>query len=325
MNDCEWPEVPEFYCDLPNTLSDSSQMQKLLLNPTEVEVRGERFIDCLTHVTLGKCSVLKLCQTYGHNLKYLNNVLKQGFVPNLSKLVVNGTVLENERINTFLHELDPNNIVKLEKLALKGFVILAEDLQILIDKLNSHQMTELHLWNCYGLRGSLSVLFTHSLPTLKCLTLRLFDLNSDDVQSLVEAETDGKLPRLKYLDILGSWINNLFTHSAKWNQLTIFATSDANVLNVEPEFLASLEDFHLKSVTVKSTPQITRRWPRLKVIEVWDNSIARCIADGVERDMFPTLTTIRGNVDVTISLLFTLYRANISVEINQFHSVAGER
>ena len=40
LNDCEWPEIPEFYCDLWNEeMSDLSQMQKLLLSLTEVSFR----------------------------------------------------------------------------------------------------------------------------------------------------------------------------------------------------------------------------------------------------------------------------------------------
>ena len=206
---------------------------------------------------------------------------------------------------------------------MKGLIIPAEDLEILRDKLISVQVTELNLWS-RSFTGSLSVLLTKSLPALRSLTLRLCDLIPEDLRSLAKAEAEGKLPQLRHLDISGSGINdaeliNLFTQSVQWSQLTSFGTSDVNVLNLNPELLASLEQLHMKGIKVRATPPITRQWRRLKIIEVWNKDIASCIAHGVERGMFPSLMTISGNVDIPISLLFKLYKANISVERNQFH------
>ena len=39
LHDCEWPEVPEFYCDIRSVLSDTFRMQKMLLNLTKLTVR----------------------------------------------------------------------------------------------------------------------------------------------------------------------------------------------------------------------------------------------------------------------------------------------
>ena len=297
LNDCEWLEVPEFSCSLSSTtMSDSSQMQKLLFNVTEVTYYEGDIIDRLIKVRLEKLSVLNVGRTNTHNLQCLNDVLKQGFLPNLSKLQVWQKKDKMQIINTFLYELDLNSISKLEKLALRLFAMLEHDLKILSDKLTSLHLTELDMWGSRVLTGSLSVLFTHSLPSLNTLILSSCDLNSGDLQSLAKAEVEGKLPKLKHLDISENKLfdikaSDLFTHSAQWNRLTTFVTDDENVLNVEPRFLTSLEELIVNDRAVQS---ITRRWPCLKIITLRkydDHKIVPCIVDGVERGMFPSLRT----------------------------------
>ena len=93
MNYCEWPEVPEFFCNVRTlTMSDPSEMQKLLLKLTELTFREDEekplHINRLIPVHLENLSVLKLILNYTAGLQSLNDVLKQGNLPNLSKLVI---------------------------------------------------------------------------------------------------------------------------------------------------------------------------------------------------------------------------------------------
>ena len=325
MNDYEWPEVPEFSCDLQGMIvSDSSQMQKLLLKQTELTVlcykKDPFHLDRLIPVRLENLSVLRLKFTLDAKPQGLNNVLKQGFLPNLSELDV--SLGNPSQIQTFLNDFDPNHTAKLEKLRLWGFNISTEELEILSEKLTVIQLTELDLSVIFGLTGRLSVLFTHRFPTLNTLILNWCQLNSDDIQSLARANVEGKLPQLRHLDILNNndvKICDLFTHSAQWNQLTTFLTSDINVLNVDPKYLTSLECLtSLKELFLYTDwcpISVTRRWPHLKFIEVNIEDLADCIADGVERGMFPSLTTVRcRSFDYKRSLFFKLLKANISVE-----------
>ena len=83
---------------------------------------------------------------------------------------------------------------------MKEFTISADDLKILSYKLTFLHVTELDLCDSRGLTGSLSVLFTHSLPTLN--TLIMHDLNSYDVQSLAKAGAEGKITSA---DEFGHW------------------------------------------------------------------------------------------------------------------------
>ena len=136
---------------------------------------------------------------------------------------------------------------------------------------------------------------------------------------MARANVEGKLPQLRHLDI--SWnpveISDLFTHSARWNQLKTLKASDENVLNVDPKYLTSLEKLILHTTFQRlEIPPVTRRWLRLKVIDVWDDDSPRCIADGVEQGMFPSLTTVRYSRIGSYKnpFFFKLLKANISVE-----------
>ena len=204
---------------------------------------------------------------------------------------------------------------------------LIYDLKILNDKLTSLQVTTLNLSDSHGFTGNLSVLFTYGLPKLTTLILRSRDLNSDDLQRLAKAEAEGKLPQLEHLDTSGYGYNNvqidnLFTHSAQWNQLTTITTSDENILNVAPEFLTSLEELILYRHG-RVDRSITREWLRLKAIRVdvdvdligknLPRSIIHCIVDGVERGMFPSLKTVRSYRRVPIPIQLKLFRANRSI------------
>ena len=323
FNDCEWPEVPEFSLQ---TDADTPPKQKLLANLSELTITGcsqELYIDNLIPVRLEKLSILRLEGVQDHNLQCLNNMLKRGHFPNLSELQVQS---KRTNLGTFLEEFDTNHTAKLEKLALQQFTRSAEKLEILSDKLTSIQLRELDMTGSSGFTGRLSALFTHSFPTLNTLILRSCDLNSDDLAALSRANVEGKLPQLRHLDISEKTtvkVSDLFTNSAQWNQLKTLTTSDPDILNAETNFLTSLEEIHLlifrikgRICTGKRWPSVTRCWSGLKAIAM-DTGDIDSLADGVERGMFPALTTVKVE-DSYISVkdgpsLFKLYKANISV------------
>ena len=319
MNDCEWPEAPEFSCDLRDMTM--SQMQKLLLKLTELSVSNESHdFDRLIPVRLENLSVLKVNFITITKLQSLNDVLKQGLVPNLSALTLDGVQI---KLDTFLREFDPNDTAKLEKLTLRGCTVSAEGLEIPGAKLTDIRLTELDLYG--SLTGGLSALFTHRFPRLNSLKLRWRKLNANDLQSLAQANVEGKLPQLRHLDIShASWceqykISDLFTHSAQWNQLTTLGTTDGSILNVDPKFLTSLEELCLSEplwLKENQFPLVTRCWSGLKTIQLESDEGITCVADGVERGMFPDLTTVKlqcSYIVVNAISLFKLFKANIVI------------
>ena len=314
VSDCEWPAVPEFSFATREKLN-LSQMQKLLSKLTDLTVYKPSDIDLAIPVRLENLTVLKLKDIDSHNLQQINYILKKGKLPNLTELDISGMGRDSVRLGKFLDGFDPHKTVKLVKLALQWFFISTDKLKILSEKLTAIRLTKLDLYYSSGFTGNLSVLFTHSFPTLNTLILRSCDLNANDLQSLVRANVEGKLPQLRHLDIsFNVQISELFTHSAQWNQLTSLATTDEKVLNVDPEVLTSLEELILYTQQWH-LPSVTRQWSRLKVIDVDDEDIAGCIADGVEQEMFPSLTALKCRLfDYEKPFFFKLLKANISVE-----------
>ena len=331
VNDCEWPEVPEFSWNL-NTVKmcDSSQIHKHLLKLTELTANSALleplYADRLILVRLENLSVLELESEEGGKLQSLNDVLKQGLVPNLSALTLGRVQI---KLDTFLREFDPNDTAKLEKLTLRRSIISAEELEIPGEKLTDIQLTELGLSGSFGLTGNLSALFTHSFPRLNSLILNSCDLNANDLQSLARANVEGKLPQLRHLDISYNYnvkISDMFTHSAQWNQLKTLDTADRNILNVESEFLTSLEELWVSYPSSEELgvpwedenplPDVTRCWSGLKTIELDYDADIPVVSDGVERGMFPDLTTVRlqcGYSSVNAMSFFKLLKANIVV------------
>ena len=318
MNDCEWPEVPEFL--FVTGAICGAQKQNLLVNVTKLV---NYKIDPLVTTLLPKLSVLKVEVREMKNLQCLNDMLRQGHLPNLSELLVEAVREEvTTKLTHFLHEFDPNNTTKLEKFALQRFYGLSQKvLRNLSGTVSSFHLRELDMSNSDFITGSLSALFTHSLPRLNTLILKSCDLNSDDLQSLAKAEVKGKLPQLEHLDISGRQnfkISDLFVKSAQWTQLRTLITNNFDILSIENQVLTSIEKLHFVRLQPQQTT-ITRHWPSVKVIQLdgWDNLAA--IAEGVEQRLFPSLTTVklkyRGMIETShYTSLFKLYKANIFVQ-----------
>ena len=278
LNDrCEWPDVPEFSLNI-NSSSNIPQMQKLILKLTVLiffpRPWGTLDINRLIPARAEKLSILRLGITHIHNLQCLNNLLKQGYLPNLSELrITDETRTYRNILNSFLEDFDPNHAVKLEKLSLPSFTISVEELNVLSDKLTSIHLSELDMTDSREITGSLSALFTHSFPALNTLILSHCRLNSQDIQGLARANVECKLPLLRDLNISGYEqkfeISDLFEHSSQWNQLNTLDTSDCDVLNVKSGFLTSLEELNLEFLPEKDLLlPVTRCWLGLKVIRL---------------------------------------------------------
>ena len=318
LNDCEWPVVPEFSFETDKKI-DLSQIKKLLSKVTELTVCEPPDTGLVIPVCLENLTICKFHGIENHDLQQINNIFKKRRLPNLTELLISSN--DNANLDTFLDEFDPHDAAKLEKLTLRGFIISAEGLEVLSEKLTSIGLTELDLNWSFGLTGNLSALFTHSFPRLSTLILSTCNINANDLQSLARANVEGKLPQLRHLDIFFTdiKISDLFAHSAQWNQLKTLRTSDVSVLNVDPKYLTSLEKLILQPESFQrlEIPSVSRRWIRLKVIDVWDDDSPRCIADGVEQGMFPSLTTVRHSRIGYYKnpFFFKLLKANISVEL----------
>ena len=326
LNDCEWQEVPEFSLD-KGTKSDPSEMQKIISQLSELTLDNCFDINHIVSKRLERLAVIKLTNATHCNLLQLNDILREGKLPNLSALVARSSVFQGHmEFVSFVDELDPDHVQKLQKLSLQRVITQPGELKMFSLKLLYLQLRELDMSDTWNMTGNLSALVSQSFPRLNTLKLGSCELNSDDVMYLCHANVQGKLPELKHLDVSGHQdfaISDLFADSVQWNQLKTLSTSDLSVLNIVTECLTSLEELTLLISEHLDIVEVTRNWPRLLVLQLAEfpwlsgslDNIASEIIDGVERGLFPTLKILRHRHRIiSPSELFKLYKTNISVE-----------
>ena len=99
------------------------------------------------------------------------------------------------------HWVGKLDIPALQSLTMHRFI---RSMEILYMFTRTPVLTRLHkldISHSSGVTGVLSILLCHSFPVLETLILSDCWLNSDDLRSLAQANKEGRLPKLKHLDI----------------------------------------------------------------------------------------------------------------------------
>ena len=137
----------------------------------------------------------------------------------------------------------------LETVSRQNFIRSGDELRTVSDEMSSCQLRKLNISYNEKIQGCLSMIFTNSFPTLQSLTLGKFGLrlNKEDIESLVTASEQGKLPNLRHLFIYGVLTDSihLFTGREKWNQLLTLRIGGCNVLDLGSEYLSSLQSLDI--------------------------------------------------------------------------------
>ena len=119
----------------------------------------------------------------------------------------------------------------LEDLWLSGCKLNSDDMrclggeQVNLPKLKSLRVSHNHIGE------GLSVLFGHCFPSLEKLDLSSCELNSDDMQCLTEAREQGRLPKLKSLDVSHNRIKNIkmWEENKAWRNVEIKAWRNVEI------------------------------------------------------------------------------------------------
>ena len=190
LNDCEWPEVPQFslkHCHTPH-------MQKLITKVTELQTSKFESLHqlCVDHLLPVRLDNLLSLELELQHAKYLNNMLKQGILPNLSALRVLYNTGGIVHCDTVLEEIDLNHAVNLKQLGFVSFEIITNKIEMLSQRLTSVQLTELDMSGSSGLSGKVSKFFTHIFPSLRILILVSCSLNPDDLMALSQVNVECK-------------------------------------------------------------------------------------------------------------------------------------
>ena len=82
--------------------------------------------------------------------------------------------------------------------------------------------------HCLGITGNVSCLLHTCSISLSSLILHDCGLNSQDLKSLAHANVEGKLPKLRHLDVSenqGYDFRDLFAHGSEWHKLVSLSIS----------------------------------------------------------------------------------------------------
>ena len=187
----------------------------------------------------------------------------------------------------------------LECLTLQGYI---NNLPLLADKMIQWNLKYLCISFDDGIKGTLSSILRVIFPYLKTLIFRGCNLSSEDLHSLAQAYVEGKLPKLKHLDISH---NNLesdeavesFSHRSRWDQLlslNIMKTrfsQDGLHKRVASGCLSSLQELRISEYPHQP---ISISWPCLRILGIDPPSkmMLSNIADAIEEGRFPGLHSV---------------------------------
>ena len=194
-----------------------------------------------------------------------------------------------------------------ESLTLHNFIGGEDELYYLSREASKQGISRLDISHSLGITGALSSLLCHRFEKLCILTLSDCGLNSNDLSSLAQANTEDKLPKLRHLDIscngcLHSYsgFKSLLKFSSKWNQLTrldvsqtsdlchfydsISAIAGRDCLQSLKELSFSLDYFHQVGPYLRNV--------RILHILVHDERKISAISEEKRQGLLPSLHTV---------------------------------
>ena len=214
-------------------------------------------------------------------------------------------------------------LLEIKYLGLQRCVTSRGNLTELRDLTNQRELFTLDLSHCRSLAGNLRELMRHNFSFLKTLILSDCGLNSEDLSSLAYAQVEGRLNKLRHLDISNNThlIEHIFEHSCKWETLrklniahryrpqSVPGTRLEIPLNglqrlepyVERGFLSSMTQLRFSVHELKEKFSLRNKecWRRVTRLEIVPSSkeedvplVLDTIADAVEGHTCPSLETI---------------------------------
>ena len=226
--------------------------------------------------------------------------ITQNNLPHLSRLGISAKLLEGHIPS-----------LNLTSLLLHG---LNTELTGLLNGMANNKATLSHieLNESRYLKGNLNVLLSNKFPSLNTLILKSNNLFSADLRSLVAALTDGKLPKLKKMDLSYNRMSpklfkKLFCSQRKWDQLQIlyiydtFISSEKDIIDdvLLPENFPLLRKLGVTNIMEQ---KYGKTWPKLVTLGVSKHSLVN-IAMAVDKGLLPNLCKLHIH-DETIRKVF---------------------
>ena len=212
---------------------------------------------------------------------------------------------------TLMHWMRKLDVPSLQSLTIHRFIYSMETLYMFTQTPVLTQLYKLDISHSSGVTGVLSILLCHSFPALETLILSDCWLNSDDLRSLAQGNTKGRLPKVKYLDI--SQNQNIkieretfFCYAAQWEELHCLkidgVEGSSDVFSQQNDCLINLKEivFHSPGKGIIDENS-SKRWMNLTKVEMacvikdFTNTVIGFVHN-VERGNLPSLKTIKIHV-----------------------------
>ena len=222
----------------------------------------------------------------------------------IPKIVNLGITLEETDQKLNIKELQLEKLVNLSNLSLRKCLANHDHASVLCDSLKRHKICKLDLSRTPALSGILGVLLASPFPWLERLNLRNCRLRISDLFSLSGACNEGKLPKMKHLDISDNWIPDechgldvFFGNKCTWNQLLSLNFRGTLTVNEElNDFVASGCLSSLQELTASKVNNwaITTNWQNLQKLCVYgcDKDALETVVNAFKRGLLPTLNTL---------------------------------
>ena len=263
-----------------------------------------------------KLTSLSLQKLTGDSYFVLQNVFSMGLLDGLVQLRM--SLVSKETV--FFVNLE--QLLQIKYLGLQRCVTSRGNLDELRDFTHQRELFILDLSHCPYLAGNLRELIRRNFSFLKTLILSDCGLTSEDLSSLAQAQVEGRLSKLRHLDISNNThlIEHIFEHSCKWETLrklniahnycpqSVRAKPSEIRLNgldrlehyIEKGFLSSLTKLRFSVHELKEKFRLRNKecWRRVKRLEIVPSSrknvplVLGSIADVVQDKMFQRLETI---------------------------------
>ena len=264
-----------------------------------------------------KLTSLSLQKLTGDSYFVLQNVFAKGLLDGLVQLRM--SLVSKETV----FFVNPEQLLEIKYLGLQRCVTSRGNLTELRDLTNQRKLFTLDLSHCPYLAGNLRELMRHNFSSLKTLILSDCGLNSEDLSSLAHDQVEGRLNKLRHLDISNNThlIEHIFEYSCKWETLRKLniahrycphsgpGTRSEIPLNglqrlepyVERGFLSSMTQLRFSVHELKEKFHLRNKecWRRVTRLEIVPSSseedvplVLGSIADAVEDHIFPSLETI---------------------------------
>ena len=238
--------------------------------------------------------------------KKISSALVKGKLPKLANIGI--LVGENsKRLCVKSTELD--KLESLKSLTIHNFIRGDEDLWHLGSKMTKStlKINRLDISYSKGITGNLLSLFCYCFQSLYTLILSDCGLNSYDLSSLAYANVEGRLPKLRHLDIscnghlkTFTGFKQLFRFSSKWNQLLSLDISETRDLrHLYPSFLEivgydCLRSLEKISFSIDYFDRFRRCMRNIRTIHIFiqDEKRIDVISEEKKDDLLPSLQTV---------------------------------